>query len=320
MEQWVPRVAPLIRAAVAENDCIQVSTQVYLGGYNGALAITNKTLIYAGFTHGIFRTKTIGPIIIDLDLITDVIDHGEEIVIAANEPIRFHGLETKYILDYIHLEVLEHRKRRPVESRVRGIISDHVTALATRRRQLVRTDIYGVREDSAWQAELRYFWTKVVAPTLDGTPHMQWVENELAKWADEIIDSHELSATFQTAVDADMDPREFEVQCAESLKEAGWEARLTAASGDQGVDVIATKGDLTVAIQCKLYSRPVGNRAVQEALAGMAFIGADVAVVVSNAPYTAAAKQLAASTSAILLHYSDLPSLDQLIDKQAAVD
>ena len=39
-----------------------------------------------------------------------------------------------------------------------------------------------------------------------------------------------------------MSPSEFETFCAEQLQKAGWNARVTQTSRDQGVDVVAEKG------------------------------------------------------------------------------
>ena len=43
---------------------------------------------------------------------------------------------------------------------------------------------------------------------------------------------------------------------------------MTNATGDLGLDVIAEKQGLRYGIQCKYYSYPVGNIAVQVAYAG----------------------------------------------------
>ena len=59
-------------------------------------------------------------------------------------------------------------------------------------------------------------------------------------------------------------------------------------------------------VQCKLYSQPVGNKAVQEAFAAKNFQGCDVAVVVSNASYTQSARQIASTTGVLLLHHDEL--------------
>ena len=71
-----------------------------------------------------------------------------------------------------------------------------------------------------------------------------------------------------------------------------WIAEQTQASNDQGVDLIAQIEDLKVCIQCKRYSNPVANKAVQEVIAGKAFYNGTHAVVVSNAGFTKAAKAL----------------------------
>ncbi len=103
-----------------------------------------------------------------------------------------------------------------------------------------------------------------------------------------------------------MTPEQYEELCADHMRTCGYAVRLTKASGDQGVDVIATKGNVTVVIQCKLHSSPVGNKAVQEVYAGKKFIGADIAAVVSNNEFTPAAKQLAHTVNVLLLHHSQL--------------
>ena len=47
------------------------------------------------------------------------------------------------------------------------------------------------------------------------------------------------------------------------LVEAGWEVDITPKTGDQGVDLIASIEDVRVCIQCKNWSNPVRNKAVQ---------------------------------------------------------
>ena len=58
-----------------------------------------------------------------------------------------------------------------------------------------------------------------------------------------------------------------------------------------------------------MYSQPVGNKAVQEVLAGKAFESADLAFVVSNTEFTPAAWTLAEATGVYLVHYSQLADL-----------
>ncbi|HLH07890.1 MAG TPA: restriction endonuclease [Terriglobales bacterium] len=111
----------------------------------------------------------------------------------------------------------------------------------------------------------------------------------------------------------EMSPSEFEAFCAEELRRNGWQARVTLQSRDQGVDVIAEKNGIRVVLQCKLYSSPVGNHAVQEAAAARAHEQAHFGIVVSNHRYTEPAQQLAATNGILLLHYRDLPGLDSAL-------
>lgn len=111
-----------------------------------------------------------------------------------------------------------------------------------------------------------------------------------------------------------MTPLEFETCCSDYLTTRGWKSATTKGSGDQGVDVCASKRGTRIVIQCKLYSKPVGNKAVQEAHAGKAFVGAHRAAVVSNQGYTKAARELSLKTGVLLLHFTDLAMADELFD------
>ncbi len=126
---------------------------------------------------------------------------------------------------------------------------------------------------------------------------------QLAIWEERDRESGFDPATIPT------DGHEFEHWVAENLNQFGWDAKATSGSGDQGIDVIATKDGKTVGLQCKLFSSPVGNKAVQEAHAGKAFHQMDVVGVISNASYTKSAKALAADTGVKLLSHHDIPNL-----------
>ena len=101
-------------------------------------------------------------------------------------------------------------------------------------------------------------------------------------------------------------PEGFEALCAEALRRQGWQARTTRASGDQGADVVADLEGRRVVLQVKLWTRPAGTKAVQEAYAAMAVYRATHAAVVCPAGYTPGAKQAARATGVHLLHHTDL--------------
>jgi restriction system protein len=111
----------------------------------------------------------------------------------------------------------------------------------------------------------------------------------------------------------DMSPIEFEHYCAQVLREMKWDARVTQASGDQGVDIIADKRGRRIVLQCKKYSKPVGNRAVQEIVAAIAHVDAERGIVVATRDYTPAAQRLAASNEVLLLHHTELRKIDRLL-------
>lgn len=110
-----------------------------------------------------------------------------------------------------------------------------------------------------------------------------------------------------------MSPEDYEHFCAALLREARWSARVTRLSGDQGVDIVAEKRGRRIVVQCKKYSKPVGNRAVQEIVAAIAHEEAERGIVVATMGYTASAVQLAASNEVLLLHHSELTKLDRLL-------
>lgn len=107
--------------------------------------------------------------------------------------------------------------------------------------------------------------------------------------------------------------RDFEFWVAENLSKFGWDAKVTSRGADQGVDIIAKIQNVSVAVQCKLYSSNVGNRSVQEVCAGRAYYSLDRAVVISNSPYTKSARDLAERNGVVLLSHLDIPVLSKIL-------
>lgn len=92
----------------------------------------------------------------------------------------------------------------------------------------------------------------------------------------------------------DLDGVEFEKYISRLLWMNGYTfVQTTKASGDYGIDIIATKGNQKYGIQCKRYSGTVGNHAVMEAYTGAAYYQCDVAVVCTSNYFTNAAKEQA---------------------------
>lgn len=86
---------------------------------------------------------------------------------------------------------------------------------------------------------------------------------------------------------------DFETAVGRVLLEHGWHVSATAATGDQGADIIASKGERRVIIQAKRYNGTVGNKAVQEVVGAILFYGGTEGCVVTNSTFTPAARALA---------------------------
>lgn len=98
-----------------------------------------------------------------------------------------------------------------------------------------------------------------------------------------------------------MDGHTFEYYCAVLLRKNGFHhVEVTRGSGDQGIDILAWKHRKKYGIQCKCYSYYLGNKAIQEAYAGMKFYECDVAAVLTNQYFTNSAVALAGKTDVLL--------------------
>ena len=103
-----------------------------------------------------------------------------------------------------------------------------------------------------------------------------------------------------------MNGQEFERFVAELFSKMGFEAKITKTSGDQGIDIIASKNGDKIGIQAKCYSSTVGNGAIQEVAAGKNYYHLDKAMVITNNFFTDAARQLANANSIILWDRNNL--------------
>ncbi len=199
------------------------------------------------------------------------------------------------------------RRRARALALAAGEVRAQRRRLRLRRLQLVVQDPYGSEDVRSWVREKARFCGSRIMPLLKARRLAdQWPS--IAGAVDRRI---ERAASRGRAGDAGrfepgMPPVEYERLCALLLRRAGWEARVTAAGGDQGTDVLARRGRRSLVLQCKLYGRPVGNRAVQQVAAARAHHRADYAAVVSNADFTRRARELAATNGVHLLHHEDL--------------
>jgi restriction system protein len=211
----------------------------------------------------------------------------------------------------------------PQDSRIERVVAQHLSALARKRLQLLIPNDYGKHQKKGWEKELSYFLSHVLIPEmpwwhpLRQKPPSARQLTKAAKIVERLVSKEcDLLRSKVQDVTVPRDGVAYELFCQRILETNGWKVTATKKSGDQGVDLIAQLGSSLVALQCKRFGRPVGNKAVQEITAGRQFYRAEVAAIITNAGYTEAARSLAAANGIFLLHHSDLPRLGEKIATQ----
>ena len=232
----------------------------------------------------------------------------------GNEKLRCLEEERKRIALEEAARIRLERESRVLE-KAKETVKSHSTTLARKKRQLVILDDYGIPDRKKWNDEVRYFITNVVLPSLEQEEFSNLLIGPIFEYIDEVAITTERLPEDKDTQEAtpELSPRDFEAHCSALLQRQGWNTSLTEITGDQGIDIVAERNGLKLVFQCKQYSNPVGNKAVQEAHAGKDFLGADMAVVVTNASFTTSAKELGASLNVLLLHHTQLDEFDKVL-------
>lgn len=85
----------------------------------------------------------------------------------------------------------------------------------------------------------------------------------------------------------------FERYVAMLLTRQGYKATTTPGSRDMGVDIVACKGRVRLAVQCKRQGDPVDRRAIGDVVAGARHWKCNAVMVVTNSSFARAALELA---------------------------
>lgn len=97
-----------------------------------------------------------------------------------------------------------------------------------------------------------------------------------------------------------MNGHEFEIFIKYLFIQLGYEATITKATRDQGIDVIAIKDNESIGIQTKCYSDSVENSAIQQVVAGKKIYNVNEIMVITNNYFTQQAIELAQVNDVIL--------------------
>lgn len=206
-----------------------------------------------------------------------------------------------------------HRKKEVVFAKVADLIRERTEIIAkeSMKQPLIRNSLDKYGKSCSIEVWIESFIGQHLKPHLDQQESKVFMSIEesvykgIKKYSSYAIDIYLDTIGYYE----EMSGVSFEHLCKRLLIRGGWDVQTTATSGDQGVDLLASKLGLTLAIQCKRYQKSVGNKAVQEVLAGTKHYGMTYPIVVTNSTYTKQAYELADSTGVMLLHFSELEDL-----------
>lgn len=189
-----------------------------------------------------------------------------------------------------------------------SLIEKHFKTLRIKEKQKTVYDDYGIKDDSSFISELRYFSKKVLLSgkncsydEIEKNAQIAFIEYKYLK--SKIPEENFCTSVDFTGVKTGED---YENYIFDILSNNGFIVKKTPKTGDQGVDLLVKEEKGDIAIQCKLYSKPVGNKAVQEVVAGKEFYACSYSVVVSNNNYTVSARRLAENLNVYLCHHETI--------------
>jgi len=219
----------------------------------------------------------------------------------------------KYEKDKLSSESKKNKIIKKLGDEVITLIKDNLSIISAAYRDTVQSNAFGKKNYKKFIPQLVEFINdqSSIIELKEELKFMHDTEFELSisestiNWIEKEIDKVEQDIQYDDSID----PYEYEYFCAAQFKKFGWEAEATKGSSDQGVDVKAFKEGINLVAQCKKFAKPVGNKAVQEIVAGIKYYKADVGVVIAPNGYTNSAKNLAKANNIKLIHHSEISSL-----------
>jgi len=195
-----------------------------------------------------------------------------------------------------------------------SIVNKNFDKLITAYRNLVSNDAFGEKNYAKFRKEVNNFIIKKSKTYKEleekgyGISSYELNDatfNKIVKSIEKEIKNEDKKLEFNLK----MSPYEYEHFCANEFNKNGWQANATSGSSDQGVDVIAKKGKVILVAQCKMFAKAVGNKAVQEVVAGMKYYNATNGIVIATNGFTKSAYALAEANNIKLIHHSEIKDL-----------
>ena len=98
-----------------------------------------------------------------------------------------------------------------------------------------------------------------------------------------------------------MSGNQFELYVNELLKAQGFKTEMTPTRNDYGVDIVAERNGVRIAVQCKRYGENISRGAVSDAVAGKHYYNCSQAMVVTNRHFRQGARELAGASQCLLV-------------------
>jgi len=224
-------------------------------------------------------------------------------------------------IEFKHLQKKEKQKQErkkdldnKFSKEIKSIIENNIKIVAAAYRTSVTSNSFGKKNYNKFNTELEEFIedNSKVLKRIREFCEKEYETYEINIVNDSVIKfiENEIEELYQNADYTDeIDPFEYEHYCAEEFKKNGWIAEATQGSSDQGVDVKASRDGIDLVAQCKRFAKPVGNKAVQEVVAGIKYYAANKGIVIAPNGFTKSAKKLAESNNIDLIHHSEIKDL-----------
>ena len=229
-------------------------------------------------------------------------------------------------LSEVDNDIEEKAAEAALKDLIKQSVITHRDVLYRKYKQTHFIDDYGRINSTGWDKEVDYFINNILKPDCKSYTGYEFSQFEIDRGSLEnainrsmlIMQREEINSgkkgtktkkyaqKIRTGID-------YENYIKEILQKDSFKVTKTPTTGDQGVDLIAAKNNIRIAIQCKFYSKSVGNKAVQEVIAGKDYYGCQYACVVSNNAFTPAAKKLASVSHVLLLNEDNIAEeLDEI--------
>jgi len=161
------------------------------------------------------------------------------------------------------------------------------------------------------QLDAKVFVSTVIDKLKDGVLDTEDAVNEICFYMAH-VKGHNLASFLRQIVVKKMDGVSFEKFIALMFTLRGYKVEFTPSTADQGVDLVAVRGEERIAIQCKRWDNPVGPEAVQQVFTGKSLYECTKAILVTTASLTPQAQKMA---NKLDITYWDKDSIEALCEE-----